>query len=102
MVVRLRAMASIPPGSRQRCSLCQVEIQGMAGGNDLVYFSHGGPGTRSKLWARVCQFLNSDEKKRQCLNQDPVLRGETKPGDGFDEAPLIQLPGLGSDPHPPA
>lgn len=74
----------------------------MAGGNDLVYFSHGGPGTRSKLWARVCQFLNSDEKKRQCLNQDPVLRGETKPGDGFDEAPLIQLPGLGSEPHPPA
>lgn len=95
-------MASIPPGSRQRCSVCNVEIQGMAGGNDLVHFSHGGPGTRSKLWARVCQFLNSDDKQRLCLNQDPSLRGAIKPGDSFDEAPLIDLPGLSSDPQSPA
>ncbi|MEB3276550.1 MAG: hypothetical protein VKM92_06250 [Cyanobacteriota bacterium] len=94
-------MASIPPGSRQRCSVCNVEIQGMAGGNDLVQFSHGGPGTRSKLWARVCQFLNSDDKKRLCLNQDPNLRGTIQPGDGFDEAPLIQLPPLNPQ-QPPA
>lgn len=91
-------MASIPPGSRQRCNLCQVEIQGMAGGNDLVHFSHGGPGTRSKLWARVCQFLSTDDKKRQCLNQDPTLRGAMQPGDSFDEAPLINMPPLGIDP----
>lgn len=91
-------MATIPPGSRQRCSLCQVEIQGMVGGQDLVHFSHGGAGTRSKLWARVCQFLNSDDKKRLCLNQDPNLRGAMQPGDAFDEAPLITMPGLGGDP----
>lgn len=72
----------------------------MVGGNDLVHFSHGGPGTRSKLWARVCQFLSSDEQKRQCLNQDPVLRGAVQPGDAFDEAPLINLPIPGADAGP--
>ena len=91
------AMASIPPGSRQRCSLCQVEIQGMAGGNDLVQFSHGGPGTRAKLWARVCQYLRSDEQKAQCLNQDPNQRGTVVASDYFAEAPVIELPGLGSN-----
>jgi len=40
-------MPSIPPGTRQRCNLCKVEIQGMAGGNDLVHFSMGAPGSRA-------------------------------------------------------
>lgn len=96
------AMASIPPGSRQRCSLCQVEILGMAGGNDLVQFSHGGPGSRAKLWARVCQYLRSDEQKSQCLNQDPSLRGTVVASDYFAEAPVIELPGLGSNEAPSA
>jgi len=96
------AMASIPPGSRQRCSLCQVEIQGMAGGNDLVHFSHGGAGTRAKLWARVCQYLRSDEQKGQCLNQDPGLRGQVVASDYFAEAPVIDLPGLGNSQDPTA
>ncbi len=95
-------MASIPPGSRQRCSLCQVEIQGMVGGNDLVHFSHGGPGTRAKLWARVCQYLRSDEQKRQCLNQDPTLRGSVVASDYFAEAPAIELPPLPSNQDPTA
>ena len=56
------AMPSIPPGSRQRCNLCQVEIQGMAGGKDLVHFSQGAPGSRAKLWARVCQYLRTCEQ----------------------------------------
>ena len=86
------AMASIPPGSRQRCSLCQVEIQGMAGGQDLVYFSHGGPGSRAKLWARVCQYLRSDDQLKQCLNQDPSRRGTVQASDYFAEAPVIDLP----------
>jgi hypothetical protein len=86
------AMASIPPGSRQRCSLCQVEIQGMAGGQDLVYFSHGGPGSRAKLWARVCQYLRSDDQLKQCLNQDPSRRGMVQASDYFAEAPVIDLP----------
>jgi len=85
-------MPAIPPGSRHRCSLCQVEIQGMVGGNELVHFSQGAPGTRAKLWARVCQYLRSDGQKGQCLNQDTSLRGTVQPNDYFAEAPVIQLP----------
>ena len=95
-------MATIPPGSRQRCSLCQVDIQAMAGGNDLVYFSHGGPGSRAKLWARVCQYLRSDEQKRQCLNQDPAVPGQVQASDYFAEAPIITLPNVGSDEGTPS
>lgn len=84
-------MAAIPPGSRQRCTLCQVEIQGMAGGGDLVHFSQGAPGTRAKLWARVCQYLRSDEQKGQCLNQDAGLRGAVQESDYYAEAPRIDL-----------
>lgn len=85
-------MAAIPPGSRKRCTLCQVEIQGMVGGQDMVHFSQGAPGTRAKLWARVCQYLHSDEQKSQCINQDPNLRGTVQPSDYFAEAPVIELP----------
>lgn len=91
MVVLNMAMASIPPGSRQRCSLCQVEIQGMAGGQDLVYFSHGGPGSRAKLWARVCQYLKTPEQCAQCLNQDPAQRGLVSSSDYYLEAPVLEL-----------
>jgi len=94
-----RAMAAIPPGSRQRCSLCQVEIQGMTGGADLVHFSQGAPGTRAKLWARVCQYLRSPEQTGQCLNQDPALRGEVRSSDYYAEAPEVDLSSLsGGDP----
>jgi hypothetical protein len=92
-------MPSIPPGSRQRCTLCQVEIQGMAGGKDLVHFSQGAPGTRAKLWARVCQFIKTPEKCAQCLNQDAQLRGEVTSSDYFAEAPALDLSGpLGGNP----
>ena len=88
-------MAAIPPGTRQRCALCQVEIQGLVGGVDQVHFSQGAPSTRSKLWARVCQYLRTDEQKAQCLNQDPALRGELKPGDAYMEPPTVDLSSLG-------
>jgi hypothetical protein len=88
-------MPSIPPGTRQRCNLCKVEIQGMAGGNDLVHFSMGAPGSRAKLWARVCQYLRSPEQCRQCLNQDPILRGEVIASDYYAEAPVLDLGSLG-------
>ena len=87
----MRTMAAIPPGSRQRCTLCQVEIQGMVGGGDLVHFSQGGPGTRAKLWARVCQYLRSDEQRAQCLNQDANLRGSIAPSDYYAEPPQVDL-----------
>jgi hypothetical protein len=89
-------MAAIPPGTRQRCELCQVEIQGLVGGIDQVHFSQGQPSTRSKLWARVCQYLRTDEQKGQCLNQDPTLRGELRPGDAYAEPPSVDLGSLGA------
>jgi len=99
----IRTMAAIPPGSRQRCSLCQVEIQGMVGGGDLVHFSQGGPGTRAKLWARVCQYLKNDEQRAQCLNQDVNLRGTIGPGDYYAEPPAVDLgPALGMPGSTPA
>lgn len=84
-------MAAIPPGTRQRCAVCGVEIQGMVGGADQVNFSHGTAGSRAKLWARVCQYLRDDDKQRQCLNQDPGLRGTVQTSDYFAEAPIIDL-----------
>ena len=67
----------------------------MAGGNDLVHFSMGAPGSRAKLWARVCQYLRSPEQCRQCLNQDPALRGTVTANDYYAEAPVLDLSGLG-------
>ena len=89
-------MAAIPPGTRQRCALCQVEIQGLVGGLDQVHFSQGKPSTRSKLYARVCQFLRTDEQKSQCLNQDPSLRGEAQPGDAYMELHAVDLDSMGA------
>ncbi|MFM7676990.1 MAG: hypothetical protein ACKO5F_15730 [Synechococcus sp.] len=84
-------MATIPPGTRQRCTLCQVEIQGMAGGRDLVFFSQGAPGSRAKLWARVCQYLKTPEQCSRCLNQVLALRGEVVASDYYAEAPVVDL-----------
>jgi hypothetical protein len=72
-----------------------VEIQGIAGGNDLVHFSMGAPGTRAKLWARVCQYLRSPEQCSQCLNQDAQLRGTVSASDYYAEAPVLDLSSLG-------
>ncbi len=91
-------MAAIPPGSRQRCTVCGVEIQGMVGGGDLVHFSQGGPGSRAKLWARVCQYLKGDAQRAQCLNQDANLRGSVTPSDYYAEAPMIDLGGAMGSP----
>jgi hypothetical protein len=86
-------MAAIPPGTRQRCALCQVEIEGMVGGAELVHFSQGAPST---LWARVCQYLRTDEQKGQCMNQDASLRGEQQPGDAYIEPPAVDLGNIGA------
>ena len=67
----------------------------MVGGKDLVHFSQGAPGTRAKLWARVCQYLRTDEQKAQCLNQDTSQLGAVQPSNFFAEAPVIDIPPLG-------
>ncbi len=75
----------------------------MVGGADLVYFSQGGPGTRAKLWARVCQYIKSDEQRAQCLNQDCNLRGNVSPSDYYAEPPAVDLgPALGMPGSGPA
>lgn len=77
-------------GQRQRCELCQVEID-TSSGVDRVIFSRGGAGTRSKLWGRVCQYLKTEEQKGLCINQDTATHGEEKPGDRYQELPAIDL-----------
>jgi len=80
-----------PTIQRLRCELCQVEIDRQPGLPDQVMFSRGPGGSRSKLWARVCQFLTTSEQKARCINQDPSLRGEEKPGDRYEDLPTIDL-----------
>lgn len=77
-------MATIPPGTLKRCSLCRVEIRGLAGGREEVVFSQGAPGTRAKLWARVCQFV---KEPQHCLNQDAAVRGAVQVDDFYGEPP---------------
>lgn len=77
--------------TRLRCELCQVEIDRQPGLPDQVLFSRGANGSRSKLWARVCQYLTSAEQKGRCINQDPTLRGEEQPGDRYEDLPAIDL-----------
>lgn len=43
-----------------KCPACGVEITDQG----KVLFSHGGPGTKARLRARVCQFA----KKSGCIN----------------------------------
>ena len=75
-----------------RCPLCQVSIESNGGALDAVQFSNGPKGTRSKLWSRVCQYLKTPDQQRQCINQDPELRGAEQKGDAFPDAPSIVLP----------
>ncbi len=44
------------------CPVCGVKIEN----GDKVIFSAGKPGTRSRLWARVCNYV----QKPDCINQN--------------------------------
>ena len=46
--------------SLQVCPVCSVKIES----GEKVLFSHGKPGTRERLYARVCQYA----KKSGCIN----------------------------------
>ena len=54
-------MASQNP---QVCPVCGVKILGGVVGGDRVLFSAGPPGTRARLWARVCRHV----QKAGCIN----------------------------------
>ena len=48
----------------EKCSVCGVTIK-----DDLVKFSFGQPGSRNRLYARVCQFIkNNPDKFSKCIN----------------------------------
>lgn len=68
---------------RQTCPVCGVTIV-----HNTVLFSSGKPGTRARLYARVCRYA----QKPGCINQDPDLIGEVLREDGFQEPEAIQLP----------
>lgn len=44
----------------ETCPVCGVKIED----NAKVIFSYGSSGTKSRLWARVCQFAKNDD----CIN----------------------------------
>ncbi|MDJ0703355.1 MAG: hypothetical protein QNJ46_08750 [Leptolyngbyaceae cyanobacterium MO_188.B28] len=58
------------------CPICKISITE----DGQVKFSTGSPGTRARLYARVCQFA----RKPGCINQDTELIGELARGDGFE------------------
>ena len=76
-----------------RCELCQIEINENADQRDEVLFSLGATGSRSKLWARVCQYLKTDEQKAACINQDSSQRGTEMPGDRYEEIAPVEVGG---------
>lgn len=59
------------------CPVCKVQIK-----NDReVIFSAGKPGDRTKLWARVCQYVA--DKQDGCINQDTNKIDSLKPSDTY-------------------
>jgi hypothetical protein len=64
------------PVNPEICPVCGVEIAG-----DRVNFSFGPPGTRSRLWQRVCQFA----QKPNCINQEEEKMGFVQSNDGYGD-----------------
>ena len=92
--LRSRALVSFTlseSSASQCCELCQVVIEDRPGLADVVTFSNGPQGSRSKLWSRVCQYVTDPERRRLCINQDSDGRGAEQPGDAFPDAPAIDL-----------
>lgn len=59
----------------ETCPVCGVKIVE----DGKVLFSDGPPGTRSRLWARVCQFA----KVPGCINQDEEKIGKIASNDYY-------------------
>jgi len=68
----------------QICQICGVSItpQGQ------VNFSNGTPGTRARLYARVCKYT----QKPECINQESELIGELTAKDGYESGKDLSLP----------
>ena len=70
--------------SLQTCPICGVSIAE----DGQVNFSSGSPGTRARLYARVCQYTQD----KGCINQDPQLVGEVTREDRFEDGKDLVLP----------
>lgn len=58
----------------EKCQVCTVCIE-----NNVVLFSHGKPGTRARLHARVCQYTTNEK----CINRNEDLIGVITAEDGY-------------------
>ncbi|MFZ4805061.1 MAG: hypothetical protein ACOYLI_10440 [Synechococcus lacustris] len=74
--------------SSQVCPLCQVTINSSNGAELEVQFSTGAKGSRTKLWARVCQYAQG---RGGCINTNPQLRSEPSASDFYGEPPAFKL-----------
>ena len=73
----------------QVCSICGVSITK----NGQVNFSDGKPGTRARLYARVCQYT----EKSECINQESELIGEITPQDHYETGENLTIPTLSTN-----
>lgn len=64
---------------QETCSVCGVKILTGIVGGDRVLFAAGPPGTRAKLWARVCQYTD----KAGCINRDQAEAGSVQADDYY-------------------
>jgi hypothetical protein len=76
-------LGSSDPATLQVCPVCKVSITA----DNQVQFSMGQPGTRARLYARVCQFTQDPA----CINQDPELIGELTQNDHYEPGQDIVL-----------
>ena len=79
-------MNSNHPENLQVCSICGVSITE----DGQVNFSNGKPGTRARLYARVCKYT----EKPECINREPELIGELTSQDGYKTGEDLSMPSL--------
>ncbi len=79
-------MNSNNPENLQVCSICGVSITE----DGQVNFSDGKPGTRARLYARVCQYTEEPE----CINREPELIGELTAQDRYETGEDLTIPTL--------
>lgn len=73
---------SIDRENSQVCSVCQVAINKLG----QVQFSSGQMGSRARLYARVCQYVDN----RECINCDPQLIGKITASDRYSSGDNLQ------------
>ena len=79
-------MNSNHPENLQVCPICGVSITK----EGQVNFSNGKPGTRARLYARVCKYTD----KPGCINKEPELIGELTAQDGYKSGEDLSMPSL--------